>query len=197
MSIPDANLRAVILDSLDKTNTDTIRVSDMLRLTRLYAPNKSIRDLAGLEFAPNLYRLDFGYEIYPVNSNTISDLSPLAGLTNLTMIQLGGNSISDIDTLASLTNLTYLELSGNSITDISALRGLTNLTWLWFSSSNLSDISSLSGLINLTGLNLGSNRITDISSLQTLTSLTRLWLPLLVQAEGLRWHLTRSLWRVW
>ena len=201
--IPDDSLRAVILDSLDMASNDTITVSDMQELTRLDAPNKDIRDLTGLEFATSLEVLNLGYEFVNgnyVNSNTISDISPIAGLTNLTGLQLSGNSISDIDPLASLTNLTYLELSlelsGNSIADISPLRGLTNLTQLYLSGisdisalrdltnltylnlneNNLTDtdISDLSGLTNLTGLNLGGNDISDISALQSLTSLTRL-----------------------
>ena len=61
------------------------------------------------------------------NSNSISDLSPLAGLTNLTQLWIGGNSISDISPLAGLTNLTSLTLEVNRISDISPLVANTGL----------------------------------------------------------------------
>ena len=54
-------------------------------------------------------------------SNSVSDLSPLAGLTNLTWLGLTTNSIVDISALESLVNLEELYLEDNSITDFSAL----------------------------------------------------------------------------
>ena len=50
-----------------------------------------------------------------LDNNQISDIKPLASLTNLTSIELNGNQISDIKPLASLTNLILLYLSGNPI----------------------------------------------------------------------------------
>ena len=46
-----------------------------------------------------------------LEGNLISDLSPLAGLTNLTELSLYYNNISDLSPLAGLTNLTSLELN--------------------------------------------------------------------------------------
>ena len=60
VDIPDANLRAVIADSLGKPSGATITQADMLILTRLEAPHKDIRNLTGLEFATNLTRLNLG-----------------------------------------------------------------------------------------------------------------------------------------
>jgi internalin A len=53
-------------------------------------------------------------------------------LTNLTKLWLNGcgnygNEITDISPLAGLTNLTEINLGYNGITDISPLAGLTNL----------------------------------------------------------------------
>ena len=47
----------------------------------------------------------------------ITDISPLAGLTNLSTLRLNSNQITDISPLADLTNLTRLLLGGNKITD--------------------------------------------------------------------------------
>ena len=179
VDIPDANLRAVIADSLDKASGTPITRAEMATLTRIDAPNKGIRNLTGLEHATNLQILGLGrvrVNDELVNSNDISNLSPLSNLTTLTHLSLTSNSISDISVLSNLTNLTGLDLGGNSVLDISALSNLTNLTLLYLWENSISDISALSNLTNLTNLNLISNTISDISALSNLTNLT--WLGL-------------------
>ena len=134
VDIPDANLRAAIEAQLGKASGATITVADMANLTRLEAKNANISDLAGLEHATNLTELYLGAEWVAVernwiNSNSVSNLSPLAGLTNLMWLSLEANSISDISPLAGLTNLTVVvNFLANSISDVSPLAGLTNLT---------------------------------------------------------------------
>ena len=177
--IPDANLRAAIEAQLGKVSGDTITAADMANLTELYAPNADISNLTGLEGAINLTYLNLGHEYVEaegrnINSNSVSDLSPLSGLTNLTLLALGYNNISDLSSLAGLTNLTELRLRNNNITDISAVAGLTNLTLLALGNNSVSDLSTLSGLTNLTVLLLWHNAISDLSPLAGLTNLTEL-----------------------
>ncbi len=178
VAIPDANLRAAIEDSLGKARGAPITRGEMATLTKLEAPEANIRDLTGLEFATRLTSLHFGSE--PVgsysNSNSISDLSPLSGLTSLERLYLGSNSISDVSDLSGLTNLEWLDLSRNSILDISPLSGLTNLEWLRLNDNAIFDVSPLSGLTNLEWLRLSDNVILEISALSGLTNLTSLWL---------------------
>ncbi len=149
VSIPDANLRAALEDSLDKESGAPITDVELARLTRLSAPNAGIVDLTGLEFATGLTLLNLGldYETW-INSNDISDLTPLRNLTNLTVLFLSGNSITDVSPLEGLTNLTVLLLDENSITDVSPLWNLTNLTTLGLSSNPVSDASSIRNLEN-------------------------------------------------
>ncbi|MGN0639325.1 MAG: leucine-rich repeat domain-containing protein [Oscillospiraceae bacterium] len=111
-----------------------------------------------------------------INFNQISDVSPFAGLKNLTGLHLTANHISDITPLAGLTNLAWLDLFDNQITDFTPLSGLTNLTSLSLGSNQISDITPLAGLTNLTDLNLGGNQLSDISALSGLTNLTYLYL---------------------
>ena len=175
--IADANLRAVVADSLGKVSGDEITAEEMATLTRLEAPNSDVRDLTGLEHATNLTWLNLGSASVNgafVNSNAISDLSPLANLTSLNVLGLDGNAISDLSALSGLTNLSALDLNGNSISDISALSGLTSLQSLGLGGNAISDISALSGLTNLTELGLNDNRISDISVLSGLTNLVYL-----------------------
>ena len=177
VSIPDTNLRAVIADSLGKASGEAITAAEMATLTRLDAPNKDIRNLTGLESATNLTWLDLGTARVDgefVNSNSISDLSPLSGLTNLTRLDLVANSISDVSALSNLTSLEWLSLYNNSILDVSALSNLTSLEWLSLSTNSISDVSPLSGLTNLESLWLQHNNISDSSALSGLTNLIRL-----------------------
>ena len=177
VDIPDANLRAMIEDALGKAPGTPIAPSEMATLTSLEASNANISNLTGLELATNLTRLELGPERVANewrNSNSVKDLSPLAGLTQLTRLHLPNNSISDVSAVAGLTNLSLLNLSGNDISDISAVVGLTKLTALWVNGNSISDISPLAGLTKLTRLELDNNSISDISALAGLTNLTTL-----------------------
>ena len=87
-----------------------------------------------------------------LEGNSISNISPVAGLTNLTRVNLSNNSISDLFPVARLTNLEWLHLNNNSISDISPVAGLTNLTHLGFDNNSISDLSPL---VENTGLGNG------------------------------------------
>jgi internalin A len=150
--------------------SDLTGIQCLVNLDTLVLANNVLEDISPLAGLTNLTYLDLSNGMY------ISDISALAGLTKLTYIELGSNSISDISPLAKLTNLTFLELLENSISDISPLVKLTNLTSLDLYYNNISDISPLSSLANLTELDLNYNSITDISALAALTNLTKLYL---------------------
>ena len=179
VTIPDSNLRAAIEAQLDKASGDPITPSEMARLTDLFAQNSNISDLTGLEAATNLIGLFLGAEYVEaerrsINSNSVSDLSPLSELTNLRYLALDSNNILDISAVAGLTNLESLRLNDNSISDISPVAGLTNLTFLGLGNNSISDISAVTGLTNLTSLSLWGNNISDISAVAGLTNLTSL-----------------------
>ena len=169
VDIPDPNLRAAIENKLGKVPGDPISIDEMTTLTGFAARNSNISDLTGLEGATNLKWLGLDGEIVGgtwINSNSISDLSPLAGLTNLTELWIGGNSILDISPLAGLTNLISLTLEANSVLDISAMEGLTNLTSLHLAGNNVSDLSPLvanAGLGSGDTINVRGNPLSNLS----------------------------------
>ncbi len=109
-----------------------------------------------------------------IESWSITDLSPLSGLMNLTQLNLWQNQITDLSPLSGLVKLTELVLSGNQITDLSPLSGLVNLTQLNLWQNKITDLSPLSGLANLRQLDLNVNQITDLSPLLSLENLTQL-----------------------
>ena len=76
VNIPDANLRVLLEIALDKPDGAAITAADMATLTDFSAARGRIRDLTGLEYATNL-------TVLVLNNNQFSDLSPVAGLTNL------------------------------------------------------------------------------------------------------------------
>ena len=172
--IPDANLRAAIVEALGKTSDALITAEEMATLTRLVATAKQIQNLGGIQFAT-------GLEFLQIEGINISDVSPLAGLTQLQKLSLIGavnnwrfpkdNGISDISPLAGLTQLRELHLKGYNILNISPLAGLTQLTNLNLDGNNISDVSPLAGLTQLTNLNLNGNNISDVSPIAELTQL--------------------------
>ena len=174
VSISDPNLAAAIQQEIG----NSITTHTLLNLTRLDVPNRGIKNLTGLEHAHNLRKLNLGDEYVDgerdINSNAISDVSSLSGLTQLAELQLSDNSISDISPLAELKQLTYLNIGGNSISDISPLAELKQLTDVFLWSNSISDISPLAELKQLTVLNIRGNSISDISPLTELKQLTAL-----------------------
>jgi internalin A len=106
-----------------------------------------------------------------ITRNQISDLTPLASLTNLTTLSIQFNQIIDINSIASLTNLKNLNLLGNKIVDIKPLVGLTNLEVLRLHGNQIIDIKPLAGLTKVKVLSLYNNKIIDVRPLAGLTHL--------------------------
>ena len=191
VSIPDANLAAVVREALDLTPADAISQLDMLRLERLEASRRQITDLTGLKHAVNLRDLSLGEnqirDITPLAGltllwsselygNNISDISSLATMTNLARLHISRNSVSDLSPLTELINLDDLFLNDNSVSDLSPLAELTHLKYLYLGDNSVSDLSPLAGLIHPERLVLNDNNISDLSPLAKLTNLADLWL---------------------
>ena len=115
ISIPDANLAAVIRAQFEYPSDERIIKEDMDRLSELSANNQSIRDLTGLEHATSLEKLYLG-------QNNISDISALADLILLNELYLEDNSISDLLSLVENTGLgdgDKVDVSGNPLNAVS------------------------------------------------------------------------------
>ena len=177
VTIPDVNLRVVIEDSLDKASGATITRAEMATLTRIDAQDANISNLAGLQYATGLTHLYLGGEWGEggyINSNDISNLSHLSGLTGLIKLKLAGNNISDVSPLSNLTGLTEMDIQSNSISDVSPLSSLIRLTSLDLELNSISDASPLSNLTGLTSLDISRNSMSDLSPLSGLSRLKHL-----------------------
>ena len=139
VSIPDANLAAVVKETLGLPPEDTITQLYMLRLRQLQASFREITDLTGLEHAVNLTHLW-------LRGNQIRDITPLAGLTLLVWLELISNSISDLSPLEQMKGLEYLWLSDNSVSELSPLAGLTILKAITLAGNPIAEKGPLHGL---------------------------------------------------
>ncbi len=106
----------------------------------------------------------------------IRDVSPLAGLTSLRVLDLRESGVTDLSPLAGLTSLKWLWLGGTGVTDVSPLAGLKSLQTLGLSTTGVTDVSPLAGLTRLQSLSLSDTGVTDVSSLAGLKSLQTLFL---------------------
>ena len=107
----------------------------------------------------------------------ITDITPLAGLTNLETLILNNFRISDVSPISGLTNLRRLVLNNNQISDISPLYGFAGLWGLELNNNLISDISPIVGIFHphaFPNLALSYNQISDLSPLAELPRFVRL-----------------------
>jgi len=91
ISIPDPALEAALRAALDIPE-EPLREGLLASLTFLSARGVGIVDLNGIEYCINLQTAELDF-------NQISDLSPLAGLTQLNNLDLSGNQLCDMTIL--------------------------------------------------------------------------------------------------
>ena len=146
-------------------------VQHMPWLTEVWVANGTVTDLAPLAPLTNM-----GY-LY-LYGNAIKDISPIKGMTKLTYLQLSNNQIKSLEPFRGTTMpmLDGASLSHNQITDVSPLAGWTNLDFIYLSENQVSDVSALSGMTKLTSLYLDVNHLTNIWPLATLVNLQTLTL---------------------
>ncbi len=183
VNIPDESLRAALKDALALSQDAEVTCASLANLTifnpSLYADE--IKNLEGLQFAPNLRSLNLASDL------TSEAFAPLEDLTKLQrlFINVSVTGDTDLSFLENLVNLESLSLSPRGTpdygglqpeVDISPLRNLTKLTALSLSYLNISDMGPLQDLTGLNALSLDGNEISDIGPLQNLTSLVTLFL---------------------
>ena len=115
VNIPDPNLHLAIAKILGQAIDQPITASQMegfiefpvgLNNTPVDNLVKGIANLTGLEYAKNLKRLWI--------SGKISDLTPIAGLTNIEDLRIEGNNISDISPICRIGRIAYFDDAGQS-----------------------------------------------------------------------------------
>jgi internalin A len=155
------------LGILNSENLDLSPLKAMTKLEHLYLYScKGISDLSPIAKLTNLKDFTISY-------TEVSDLSPLSKLTKLETLVLSNTRVSDLSSIAKLTNLSALSISGNEISNLSPIAGLVNLERLsLYSCEEISDLSPIAGLVNLHNLFLYS--CTEVSDLSPIAGLTNL-----------------------
>ena len=104
-------------------------------------PRYGSEDYAPIAYCMSLMALDLGH-------NRITDLTFLEGLP-LHYLILADNRITDLSPLAELTELEYLELFMNDVENLSPLTGLGNLIDLNLSRTRIEDLTPLCSMKQL------------------------------------------------
>ena len=169
-----ANVSNLDLQGKNLTNEDLLNLKDFTNLQSLsLRDNEAVTDLAPLAGLTQLKELNL------MGTGAV-DLSPLAGLANLEDLKLANPEISDLSPLAGLTNMKILHLDNGSLTsskilDLSPLAGMTQLEQLYIPSTpNYTDFSPLSGLTQLRELTMMGTRYSNSNSIDSLDFLTHM-----------------------
>ena len=164
IDVGDTGLRAALGRRLSKAYGFWIAREEVARLEGLAANDSAIEDVAVLEAAKGLLRLD-------LSGNAIADVAPLEDI-DLLHLFLDGNDIADVGALAGQSRLLTLTLSDNAVEDVSPLAGLVRLRYLALDDNAVRDLSPLPG--GLRHLHLDNNEVSDISALSDMVGLYEL-----------------------
>ena len=172
MTFKDKALEKLIRDNLGKTEGE-ITVEE-LESIEVIVPGyyRGISDISDLKYCKNLKKL-----VFPSDDRrpmtTLKQIDALSELTELKELTLTYNRVlSDISPLAKLKKLEVLDLSGNAIEDISPLKDLSALRVLHLTSNPIRDGSPIAGMSELVDLSLPM--LQDYSILSVFSKLQKL-----------------------
>lgn len=139
----DDNSTMTDLDDLVGSSATSLSIS-RIPLTDITA----VATMTGLEY---LGLLDVG--------TGLSDLSPVAGLPALLVLDVYGSSVADLSPLSGLDSLRYLTITRSQISDLTPLAGLA-LDYLELYGNQVSDLTALAGMPLQDGLAVEGQRVT-------------------------------------
>ncbi|SDW46810.1 Leucine Rich repeat-containing protein [Albimonas donghaensis] len=137
-------------------------------LRRLNLRDTGVTDLSPLARLPRLRVLDLG------NNPQVADIAPVAVRTGLQTLNLSGTRVASIAPLVECTGLQSLDLNRTKVADIAPLAGCTGLRSLDLNFTQVADIAPLAGCTRLQSLDLNSTKVADIAPLAGCTGLQSL-----------------------
>lgn len=158
------NLREATFEAKSPTNVSGIANASQLRRLAVsgYLGGRMVEDIS---FVAGLRQL----EVLDLSSNDISDLAPLAELLSLRTLILSKNrKITSLAPLKGLKKLVILQLRRTAVTDLTPLKDMKELGILWLSDTPVSDISALEHTTALWGLELSDTNVSDLTPLKSL-----------------------------
>ena len=165
----DKTLEAAVRQQVftKRTSKEPLLAEDVKNVSTVKASGGKIRSLKGLEACKALASLE-------LPENEIEDISPLAGLERLQLLDLSGNRIRNIGPVETLKALQYLNLENNQVEDLAPLAVLGNMRSLYLTENRIRDPRPVAKLTKLWSLYLGKNQIEDISSIKNLVGISNL-----------------------
>ncbi len=142
-------------------------IADLHQVRNLDLGNTSITDLTPLSGLTRLRRLW-------MDGASVTDLTPLSGLTELRELRLDSTAVKDLTPLAGLKGLLDLRLRETEVTHLEALSRMTGLREIWLGGTEITDLTPLSSLAQLTVLDLEGVGVTDLTPLSGLKNLHEL-----------------------
>jgi internalin A len=170
------------------------RLAALTNLIILSLHSDCLPDLSFATHMTQLQHLDVGgdWQDDPYR-NSIADISPLTGKTNINWLSLTWDQATNVPVVAAFTNMTQLYLNGNPFQTLTFITNMPNLVELTIGYSQVTNVALLtahsllqsldisyisttnltvlSGLTNLQGLNAGGNHAGSASMLSNLTKL--------------------------
>ena len=145
--VPDDTFREYLLKRFDKDGNGVMTPAERYAVTEIDVNDKNITSLKGIEFFPNLKKLNCGH-----NRLTSLDVSKN---TELTYLKCSYNRMTELD-VSKNTELTYLDCSYNRLTELDVSQN-TKLTELYFVSNKITSLQA-DNCTNLTVIFTGSNK---------------------------------------
>jgi len=173
--VTDTNLVACIRQAMSSLGvtpmlTDGVTQDDFNHLgtqgtgfVNLNCDNMNIASLEGLQYLKfdTTASSDF---VLSLVGGSISDLSPISGLKDLTELYLNNNQITDVSPLATLISLYKLDLGTNDISDISPLKPLANTRrYVELVNNHIFDLSPLNPCTKAQNTAAGQSQIACVS----------------------------------
>lgn len=127
---------------------------------------------------PHLQALASGREglalALDLSSTSVTDLTPLAALSDLKRLSAANTGISNLAPLAGLKNLEVLEISSTSVEDLAPLASLTGLRQIDVSNTQVRDLAPLASLNRLEELDIARTQVKDLAPIANLPALRHL-----------------------
>ncbi|MEI6408284.1 MAG: hypothetical protein WCR52_02780, partial [Bacteroidota bacterium] len=147
-------------------------ISNLCFLKKLYiggeqGENWSLNDLSPIAELGKLEILDFSYTM-------VNDLGPLSRLSNLECIFCGSTLIKDLSPLVDLKKLKYIFCGLTKIKDLSPVAKIKSLTHLFCFETLIEDISGLRTLDNLQEFSCSYTKVIDLAPIRSLVNIQAL-----------------------
>ncbi len=157
-------------EELESSNQQIPSREDLHRIAQLQIisikNNYNITDLRPLAELTNLRNLQ-------VVNTRFSDLSPIKNLKKLRSIDISYNPVSNLSAMISLSEMVYLNIANTSVTTLDPIGGLKKMEELDCSGTPIKNLNALSGMDNLKLLNCSNTSIKSLSPIEDLGHLVR------------------------